>query len=121
MPNTTATTTNSPTPSSSRREVEAGLLLQAAGRLERVRRCWDSRQAELGEALRFNSRLWTDVLASITDADHSLPADIRQSIASLAQFVTHETHSLLTDPRPERLAPLISINHELADGLLGRA
>jgi flagellar protein FlaF len=121
MPNTTATTTPSAIPTSSPREIEAGLLLQAATRLESVRSSWDSRKTELGEALLLNSQLWTDVLASIADAEHSLPADIRQSIANLAQFVTHQTHSLLSDPRPERLNPLININHELADGLLGRS
>ena len=121
MPNTTATKTPPSNPNSSPREIEADLLLQAATRLEWVQRSWEARKMELGDALLFNRKLWTDVLASITDADHSLPAEIRQSIASLAQFVTHETQSLLSDPRPERLKPLIMINHELADGLLGRA
>jgi len=32
----------------------------------------------------------------------------------------NQTVSLTAEPRPEKLAPLISINRELAAGLLGR-
>jgi flagellar protein FlaF len=121
MPSTTATKIPPANPNSSPREIEADLLLKAASCLEAVQSGWDTRKTELGEALLINSQLWTDLLASISDVDHPLPADVRQSIANLAQFVMHRTHSLLSDPRPEWLNPLITINHELADGLLGRA
>jgi hypothetical protein len=32
-----------------------------------------------------------------------------------------QTFSLMTDPRPEKLPPLISINRELAAGLRGQS
>ena len=121
MQNTTTTDAPAASPNSNPRELEADLLLKAATRLESVQNSWDTRKTELDDALLFNRQLWTDVLTSVMDADHSLPADIRQSIANLGQFVMHQTLSVLSDPRPERLNALISINYELADGLLGRA
>jgi hypothetical protein len=36
-------------------------------------------------------------------------------------FVLSHSHSLATDRRPERLGSLISINRELAAGLMARA
>jgi flagellar protein FlaF len=46
---------------------------------------------------------------------------VRQNIANLGLFVFNHTLAILADPRPETLGSLISINRELAAGLLGRA
>jgi len=45
---------------------------------------------------------------------------IRQNVANLGLFVCKQTLNAQIDPKPEKLAPLININRQLAAGLLGR-
>jgi flagellar protein FlaF len=103
------------------REFEAALLLEAALRLQDVQSRWDSARDKVDEALLYNRNLWRLFLASIADSAPPLPLEIRQNIANLGLFVTHQTLAIASDPRPERLTSLIGINRELAAGLLGRA
>jgi flagellar protein FlaF len=56
----------------------------------------------------------------VTRADHPLPDLVRQNVANLGLFVMNQTISLTAEPKPEKLAPLININRELAAGLMGR-
>lgn len=103
------------------REFEAALLLEAALRLQDAQSCGDGSRNDIADALMRNRQLWGVFLASIADADHPLPHEIRQTIGSLALFVNHETLAIVADPQPERLTALIGINRELAAGLLGPA
>jgi flagellar protein FlaF len=103
------------------RELEATLLLKAASRLQAVQDGWDRTKPELDDALRYNRKLWTIFVTSITTPDHPLPLEVRQNVANLGLFVLNQTISILADPQPGRLAPLISINRELAAGLRGAA
>jgi flagellar protein FlaF len=105
---------------SSPRELEATLLLKAAARLQAVRDGWDQKSHELGDALLYNRKLWSVFLTSVTRADHPLPDLVRQNVANLGLFVMNQTISLTAEPKPEKLAPLININRELAAGLMGR-
>lgn len=106
---------------SSPRELEASLLLKAAARLQAVRDAWDQKSSELGDALLYNRKLWSIFLTSVTRVDNPLPDLVRQNVANLGVFVMNQTVSLMTEPRREKLAPLININRELAAGLLGRS
>jgi len=103
------------------RELEADLLLKAASRLQAVKDGWDGSKPQLDGALVYNRKLWTIFMASVTSTENPLPAEIRQNVANLGLFVVNQTLSIMADPRPERLLSLISINRELAAGLLGRA
>ena len=103
------------------RELEADLLLKAASRLQAIAEAWDRKRPELTDALLYNRKLWSIFMASATSPDHALPVAIRQNIANLGLFVMNQTVSLMTNPKREQLNPLISINRELAAGLLGRA
>lgn len=102
------------------RKLEADLLLDAAARLQAVRESWNERHNELEAALTNNRRLWSIFLTSATNADNPLPPNLRQNVANLGIFVFNHTLTVQADPRPEALMPLISINRELAAGLLGR-
>jgi flagellar protein FlaF len=102
------------------RELEANLLLNAAARFQAIREAWDDRKAELNDALLYNRKLWTIFLASVTESDNPLPAEIRQNVANLGLFVMNQTMAMTGDPRPETLGSLININREIAAGLLGR-
>jgi flagellar protein FlaF len=103
------------------REFEANLLLEAAARLQAVRDGWDQKSGELDEALLYNRKLWSIFLASVTREDNPLPALIRQNVANLGIFVMNQTVTLAAEPKREKLGTLININRELAAGLLGRA
>jgi flagellar protein FlaF len=101
--------------------LEADLLLEAASRLQTVHDSWDARAKELDDALLYNRKLWSIFLSSVTSSDHPLPVAIRQNVANLGLFVMNQTISMMSNPRREQLTSLISINRELAAGLLGRA
>jgi flagellar biosynthesis activator protein FlaF len=103
------------------RELEADLLLKAASRLQAVHDAWDGKKPDLDDALLYNRKLWSIFLTSVTNSDHPLPVAIRQNVANLGLFVMNRTVSMLRNPRREQLGSLISINRELAAGLLGRA
>ena len=102
------------------RELEAHLLLQAASRLQAVHDAWDKNQSQLDQALLYNRKLWTIFLTTVTDSSNPLPAEIRQNVANIGIFVMNHTLATLGDPRPEQLPPLIKINRELAAGLMSR-
>jgi len=103
------------------RELEASLLLKAASQLQTIYDGWEREQSRLDVALRYNRKLWSVFLGSITSPDHPLPAAIRQNVANLGLFVMNQTMSILQNPTRERLNALININRELAAGLMGRS
>ena len=102
------------------RELEADLLLKAAGKLQAIRDSWEQMRPTLDEALLYNRKLWTVFLTSVTEDGNPLPREIRQNIANLGLFVMNQTLSVQSDPRPEKLGSLININREIASGLRGR-
>lgn len=102
------------------RELEANLLLRAAAQLQTVRDAWESNKPKLDEALTFNRRLWAVFMGSAAEKDNALPREIRQNIANLGVFVMNQTLSLMSEPKPEKLGILITINREIATGLLNR-
>ena len=106
---------------SSPRELEATLLLQAAARLQSVHDTWDENRTQLDDALRFNRKLWSVFLSEITDSRHPMPKALRQNVANLGLFVMNHTLAVISSPRPEKLNSLISINREIAAGLLSHA
>ena len=104
------------------RATEADLLLQAALRLQRVRDGWEpNNTGDLDDALRYNRMLWTIFISTVTKAENPLPQAIRQNIANLGIFVMKHTISILAEPKPEKISPLIDINRNLAAGLSGNA
>jgi flagellar protein FlaF len=103
------------------RELEANLLLKAASQLQAIREAWEGKKHGLDEALLYNRKLWTILLTSVTNKDNPLPTEIRQNVANLGLFVMKQTVSVMAEPSPRSLAPLIHINRELAAGLLDRS
>lgn len=99
------------------RELEASLLLKAASRLQAVCDGWDRKKGDLGDALHYNRRLWTILLASVTQEDNRLPRHVRENVANLGLFVFQHSISVIADPRPENLGCLVNINRQLAAGL----
>jgi flagellar protein FlaF len=109
---------------SSPRELEASLLLQAAARLQAVQETWTSDggvRAKLDAALLYNRKLWSVFVGDMADASHPMPREIRQNFLNIGLFVMNHTVAVMSNPAPERLGSLININREIAAGLLGRA
>jgi flagellar biosynthesis activator protein FlaF len=109
---------------SSPRELEASLLLQAAARLQAVQENWNSDggvKAKLDDALLYNRKLWLVFVGDMADAAHPMPRELRQNFLNIGLFVMNHTVAVMSNPQPERLGSLISINREIAAGLLGRA
>ncbi len=102
---------------SSPRDLEADLLIKAAAKLQSVCDDWTNRSPELDEALLYNRRLWTIFATSATRPENPLPAQIKQNIANLSLFIFNQTINIQTDPQPEKVPTLISINREVAAGL----
>jgi flagellar protein FlaF len=102
------------------RELEANLLLRAAARLQTIMDSWETKQRELDDALLYNRRLWTIFVTSATGSESQLPVAMRQNIANLGLFVINQTMSASFERRPEKLRSLITINREVAAGLLAQ-
>ncbi len=95
--------------------------MRAATRLQAIRDDWDNRQDELDAALTYNRKLWTILVSSATNENNPLPVQIKQNIANLGIFIFTHTLALITEPAPQKLGVLVSINRELAIGLRARA
>ena len=102
------------------RELEVSLLLKAASQLQSVCDDWDRKHADLELALRYNRKLWSVLLASVTGPDHPLPVAIRQNVANLGMFLMSHTMAVMNNPRPEQLNTLVNINRMIAAGLVDR-
>ena len=103
------------------RDLEANLLSMAAAHFQRIRNDWDLLATELPNALKFNRKLWTVFVTSVTEPESQLPLLVRQNIANLGIFVLSQTAELQVAPVPEKLDILVKINRELAAGLRGDA
>jgi flagellar protein FlaF len=103
------------------RELEAAILMKAATRLQRIRDDWEGQRADLDEALKYNRKLWTVLVSSATSPDSLLPQQIKQNIGNLALFIFNQTMAMMSEPKPEKLAVLVSINREIAAGLRAKA
>jgi flagellar protein FlaF len=101
------------------RELEANLLSKSAGNLQRIRDNWEAgaTQSDLAAALRFNRRLWTVFMTSVTSNESQLPQDVRENVANLGIFIAKHMLQLQIEPAAQKLDVLININRQLAAGL----
>ena len=101
------------------RRLEGDVLLEAAQRLDELRRRWSPElYAELEPALLYNRKLWTIFAAEMANDASELPIELRNNIASLAVFVFKRSLELLAKPAAEPIAALVDINRNIAAGLL---
>lgn len=108
---------------SSPRELEALALTHGAGKLMACRDNWEAenRKELLKDALRFNQRLWTIFQGSVGSSTSPLPKPLRLNLLRLSRYVDRQIFSIMTDPSPEKLTPLININLGIAAGLEKKA
>lgn len=100
------------------RELEATVLMKSAAQLQMLKDNWDSANIQLiREKLTYNRRIWTFLLAAVTEDRNPLPDEIKKNIVDLGMFILNHTLETQAAPAPERLNVLISINRSLAEGL----
>ena len=103
------------------RALESDLLVKAAARLQAIRDDWANRAGEVDDAVSYNRRLWATLVASVMGEDNPLPIAIKQNIVNLGIFVFSQSYEIGLEPKPEKLAALVTINRELAAGLRAQA
>ena len=96
------------------REQDAYALKEAAASLDQAR----GQAAELAAALEHNLELWVAIRTLVSRPGNALPAAIRHNLVQLSGFVAGTTwRDGITIP-DSRLDTLISINLQIAEGLL---
>jgi flagellar protein FlaF len=105
--------------SMSPREIEAMAFTKAALMLDEAKDKLDDYDA-YASALKFNQLLWTIIQADIVDKANTLPPQIKANILSLSIFVDRQTIKALANTKEQHLDILISINKNLAEGLMAK-
>ena len=100
------------------RQVEVLALREVAQRMTAAQSL-DTSEDDMLQVVRLNWRLWTIFQVSMLDADCPLPAELRNNILSLSNFVDKHSAEIIAAPAASKLAVLIRLNHDLADGLSG--
>lgn len=72
---------------------------------------------ELGEALRFNQKVWDVFTSDWLNEDCKLSDELRQNLVSLAVFIKKKTFTMLAKPDLEGVRLLIQLNENIVDGL----
>ncbi len=102
------------------RELEARVLLKSNKMLKDLVQNWDSVNGEiLEETLKYNRQIWMlfyDTAIENKGEDHT--SQLRSNIVNLANFIFKREMEILSDPQKEKLDILISINSEIAAGLM---
>jgi len=107
--------------SMSGREVEAAVLTKAARKLQACQASWNDNDHDqrLDAALKFNQLVWSIFQTELDKADNPLPAKLRVDLLALSSYVDKRIIEAFAYPSPEKLTPIININHNIAAGLRG--
>jgi len=101
---------------------EAWALVEAARRMALPLEYGDLDEADnkilVRDSLRLNWRLWTIFQTELSLEDGPVPTEIRENMLSLCNFVDKHTVDTINDPTAEKIATLIEINRNIANGLL---
>jgi len=102
------------------RALEAAVLNRAANMLKECQTLWGSEGHEerLDSAVTFNQRVWTFFQAELSDSGNPFPREIKENILNLSIFIDRRLIEVLMDPAPELLTVVISINQNIAAGLM---
>ena len=74
---------------------------------------------QLLDAVRLNWRLWTIIQAEQSAPECTTEKSVREAMLNLSNFVDRRSVDLIAFPSPEKVDVLISINRNIAAGLLG--
>ncbi len=108
---------NTPDASADPRQIEGWALMEVAVRMKAAQREPVDPNTVL-EVTRLNRRLWTIIQANLVEPDCTVPQETRTALLTLTRFIDTHAMGIIADPQPEKLDVLISINREIAGGLL---
>ncbi|MBP5856098.1 hypothetical protein KAJ83_03695 [Marivibrio halodurans] len=100
---------------------EAWAMIEMARRLDDATKmeAGPERDEALRDMVRRNWRMWTILQASLVDPENTAPAEIRQNLLSLSNFIDKRSVECLSDIDPAKVAVLININRQIGAGLMG--
>lgn len=112
--------TNAQKNSGDPRETEARVLLKAANMMQDLQKTWDPTDHEkLDEVLKYNRQIWMIFFdTALENKDGDRPIDLRNNIVNLANFVFKRSIDILSEPASSKLDALITINRDIAAGLM---
>lgn len=99
------------------RVTEAQALLRCAGLLEEAQKA-DVSYMDYAAAVRHNQELWTLFQAALVEPDNPLPPHLKDTLKGLSIYIDRRTLRALADHKAELLNILITINKEIAAGLM---
>ena len=103
-----------------KREMDAAAFSQAAYVMDQARQKLNDK--ELRErALKYNQMLWSIVQNDVSQPDNALPEELKANLMSLSIYVDKQTTTGLKDPSDELFDSLISINLNIAEGLMEKS
>ncbi len=102
------------------RELEGRVLLKSAKMIQDLQEDWDNINKDVLEAtLKYNRQIWMMFYDTATEnPGGERPDDLRSNIINLANFIFKRELDILSDPKKEKLDPLVNINREIAAGLM---
>ena len=104
------------------RELEGRVLLKAARMIQDLSDGWDSAdKGIIEETLKYNRRIWMMFYdTALENPEGDRPNDLRSNIINLANFIFKREVDIMSIPDKGKLDILISINKEIAAGLMDR-
>ncbi len=102
------------------RELEARVLLKSAKMLQDLQNDWDNVTSDILEkTLKYNRSIWIMFYdTAIENPENNRPNDLRSNIINLANFIFKRELEVMSNPAKEKLNILVSINREIAAGLM---
>ncbi len=104
------------------RELEAHVLLKSAKFLQDLQNDWNNTTPEvLEETLKYNRHIWMMFYdTAIDNPEGDRPNDLRSNIINLANFIFKRELEIISQPTAKKLDVLISVNREVAAGLMSK-
>lgn len=106
------------------RELEGRVLLKAARMIQDLQEGWDGVTPELLEqTLKYNRQIWMMFYDTALENPENpggavRPNDLRSNIINLANFIFKREIEIMAKPEKQKLDILVSINREIAAGLM---
>lgn len=102
------------------REIEARVLLKSARMLTDLQNNLDDANTDVIEStLKYNRQIWIMFYdTALENPEGDRPNDLRSNIINLANFIFKREIEIMAAPDKQKLDILISINKEIAAGLM---
>lgn len=112
--------TNAQKNASDPRETEARVLLKSAQFMTDLQNNWDQMTIEiLHETLKYNRDIWMMFYdTAVENTEGTRPLELRNNIYNLANFIFKREIDILAKPEKQKFDILISINRDIAAGLM---